>query len=110
MPNVMLPSHKIARCVLQDAARLLAQWAGINAQDLWVNLESPSEAEIAKEIIGWSAQTLAPLQLVFDSVHLEHSSIDIQNYRPAWALKLEKYEAYRVHPSYAVSRNTQEFP
>ena len=57
-----------------------------------------------------SAQTLAPLQLVFDSVHLEHSSIDIQNYRPAWALKLEKYEAYRVHPSYAVSRNTQEFP
>ena len=94
MPNVMLPSHKIARCVLQDAARLLAQWAGIDAQDLWANLESPSEAEIAKEIVGWSSQTLNPLQLVFDSVHLQHSSIDTQNYRPAWALKLEEYEAY----------------
>ena len=94
MPNVMLPSYKIARCVLQDAARLLAQWAGINAQDLWANLESPSEAAIAKEIIGWSAQTLNPLQLVFDSIHLNHESTDAiprsaPTYRPAWALETE---------------------
>ena len=102
MPNVMLPSHKIARCVLQDAARLLAQWAGINAQDLRANLESPSEAEIAKELIGWSTQTLSPLQLVFNSIHLNHESIDATlqpapTYRPAWALETERVGSER-HP------------
>jgi len=109
MPNVMLPSHKIARCILQDAAWLLAHWAGIDAHDLWANLESPSEAEIAKEIIGWSAQTLNPLQLVFDSIHLNQESSDVTprsapTYRPAWALETER-EGSERYPRIPYAQN-----
>jgi CRISPR-associated protein Csm1 len=81
-------SSEIACHVLQDAVFALVAWAGIDARTLCIQSEPHDVITAAKAIVGWSDQTLAPLQLVFDSVHISRGGVNAPHYRPAWALEI----------------------
>lgn len=97
-------SEAIALHVLQRAALILAHWVNPKFDPPFTRTEKTSVVIQAEKIVGWTEAKLAPLQLVFDQIKLENTQ-DRQNYRPAWALKLENGEEYPRIP-YAQAKPT----
>ena len=90
MPTASVASYDAALQVVQQAAIALIRWAKAELTFSLPIAGSDLAIETAKEITGWSTQSLDTLQLVFDSVHLDaknHASTSASNYRPAWALE-----------------------
>ncbi|MBW4520075.1 MAG: type III-A CRISPR-associated protein Cas10/Csm1 [Scytolyngbya sp. HA4215-MV1] len=91
MPNA---SDYAALQVIHEAIAILATWSGTSFS---LPRSQPIEAvqsfvASAKEILNWSDQAPAALQIVFDRIHLEHGATPAYKYRPAWALERQGNE------------------
>jgi CRISPR-associated protein Csm1 len=86
MLTASVASQNAALQVMQQAATALIRWAGAVLSFDLASTATIEAIKTAKDIIGWSDQTLQTLQLVFDSIYLNHNSTKTSNYRPAWAL------------------------